>query len=114
MSAPVRLDDASIEAIAAQVAALLAGSDSGRHLVDAAQVARRFGLSRSWVYENASALGAIRVGNGKRPRLRFDLDLVTERLTSRSESRESEPRKPRRKAKSGRTGRTARTRGPTL
>lgn len=42
-------------------------------LVDAATVAERLGFSRDYVYAHADELGAIRVGSGPRPRLRFDL-----------------------------------------
>jgi hypothetical protein len=41
-------------------------------LVDAATVARLLGVSRATVYANADQLGGIRLGNGKRARLRFD------------------------------------------
>jgi hypothetical protein len=35
-------------------------------------VARRLGISRATVYAKANQLGAIRLGSGKRARLRFD------------------------------------------
>src|SRR4051812_1515497 len=38
----------------------------------ASDVAERFGVSRSWVYDHAAELGAVRLGDGQRPRLRFD------------------------------------------
>jgi hypothetical protein len=41
-------------------------------LVDAAAVAQMLGVTRGWVYEHAGELGAIRLGTGTRPRLRFD------------------------------------------
>jgi hypothetical protein len=41
-------------------------------LIDAADVARMLGVTRGWVYEHATELGAIRLGSGTRPRLRFD------------------------------------------
>lgn len=65
--------------VAERVAIRLTGSDS-RGLVDASAIALRFSLSRSWVYENAEQLGVIRVGGGPRARLRFDPDIVRERL----------------------------------
>jgi hypothetical protein len=40
-------------------------------LLDAAEVARRCGRSREWVYDHAGELGAIALGNGDRPRLGF-------------------------------------------
>ncbi len=38
-------------------------------LVDAAEIARLHGKTRSWVYEHAGELGAVRLGSGPRPRL---------------------------------------------
>ncbi len=95
----VHLDPASVEAIARRVSELLR-EEPGAGLIDAAEVARRFRLSRAYVYENADALGAIRIGTGKRPRLRFEPETVAERLTARSGSRGSESGKPARKARS--------------
>ena len=40
--------------------------------MDAAAVARLLGVSRATVYAKADELGAVRIGNGKRARLRFD------------------------------------------
>ena len=41
-------------------------------LVDAAEIARRFNLTPATVRARADEFGAIRVGDGPRPRLRFD------------------------------------------
>jgi hypothetical protein len=49
-------------------------------LVDAAEVARRHGKTRSWVYDHAGELGAVRLGSGPRPRLAFSPTRVAERL----------------------------------
>lgn len=82
----VRLDAASVEAVAARVVELLrleepaVGATDTSELVDAAEVARRFGVSRDCVYAHADELGAVRVGAGPRPRLRFDPAVVAERL----------------------------------
>jgi hypothetical protein len=46
--------------------------DALPQLLDAAAVARMLGVTRGWVYEHAAELGAIRLGAGSRPRLRFD------------------------------------------
>lgn len=43
-------------------------------LVDAATLARELAVSRQLIYERADELGAVRIGNGSRPRLRFDVD----------------------------------------
>jgi len=42
-------------------------------LVDAATIARILGISRATVYEHSGALGAVRLLEGSRPRLRFDV-----------------------------------------
>src|SRR3954468_15343033 len=60
--------------IAERVAAKLQGR-GGAHageLIDAHEVARILGCERGWVYEHQAELGAVRLGNGRRPRLRFD------------------------------------------
>jgi hypothetical protein len=52
-----------------------------RALVDPLTVARELGVSRGFVYAHADNLGAIRLGSGPKPRIRFDLDEVRRRLT---------------------------------
>ena len=78
----VRLDRASIDAIARHVVEVLRRESlfGDARSLTAAEVAARFGVSRTWVYEHARELGAIRLGNGKRPRLRFDPTVVSARL----------------------------------
>jgi hypothetical protein len=49
-------------------------------LVDAADVARRLGVHESWVYAHADELGAIRLGERQKARLRFDLERVARRI----------------------------------
>jgi stage V sporulation protein SpoVS len=79
----VRLSRAQVDAIAARVIARLRDARSAEdQLVDAAALARALGVSRSTVYEHAADLGAIRLGNGRRPRLRFDLQIAHERWTN--------------------------------
>jgi len=75
-----RLDPESVAAIARYVVALLRDGDEPGGLIDAAEVARRRGVSRDWVYRHADELGAVRMGEGSRPRLRFPP--VTPRLPS--------------------------------
>jgi hypothetical protein len=48
--------------------------------ISPAELAGRLGKSRAWVYEHSADLGAIRLGDGSRPRLAFRLDEVEERL----------------------------------
>lgn len=52
-------------------------------LIDADALARHLGLTRTWVYDNAAQLGAIPVGDGPRPRLRFDLETAKQALLAR-------------------------------
>jgi hypothetical protein len=81
---PVLLDPSSIEAIAQRVVELL-GEDLS--LLDAAAVARRLNRSRGWVYEHAVELGAIRLGDGERPRLGFEPAKVAAHLDACESSR---------------------------
>lgn len=50
-------------------------------LLSPSQLAARLGVDRGWVYEHATDLGVLRLGNGPRARLRFDPVTVAERLT---------------------------------
>ena len=85
----VHLAPESLEAIAQRVAELLRGEPT--ELIDAAEVARRFTLSRDYVYEHAAELGAVRIGSGPKARLRFDPAIVRERMTGLSVQSRSEP-----------------------
>ena len=87
----VRLSDAQLERLADLVAERLqpsspqavgAVAQKGPSLVDASALARRLGVSRATVYEHSAELGAIEVGGGKRPRLRFDPEKAVERMDS--------------------------------
>jgi hypothetical protein len=46
------------------------------------QVADHYGVSREFVYEHANELGVFRLGSSARPRLRFDPDVMRERLAA--------------------------------
>jgi len=72
-SARVKLDPQATEAIARKVVELLEKHGvQKRELVDAAELAKRFGIEWSWVYSHAIELGAVKLGCGAKPRLRFD------------------------------------------
>jgi hypothetical protein len=96
--AAASLTPEAIEQIAQRVAQLLryepGGSDEPAalpHLVDAGQLARLLGVSRQWIYEHANELGAITIGDGSKPRLRFDpavASLVVERRRRRAPAAE--------------------------
>jgi hypothetical protein len=62
-----------------------------RELVDAAELARRFGIERSWVYSHAIELGAVKLGSGTKPRLRFDPQIAARVLRRVGEGSATDP-----------------------
>jgi hypothetical protein len=109
------LTDADVTAIADAVVERMAGRASTPELVDVATIARRFGLSTAYVYDHAAELGAVRIGGGTRPRLRFDPSVVAERIgTPCSASSTSQSRKPASRAKPRRTGAAKGQNGPRV
>jgi hypothetical protein len=77
-SARIKFDPETIETIARRVVELLERRGvRKRELVDAGELARRFGIERSWVYTHAIELGAVKLGGGAKPRLRFDPEVAT-------------------------------------
>jgi hypothetical protein len=89
----LRLAPESIEELAVRLAELLRpggesgpvaaterDEDDGEELISAAEVSRRYGVQRRWVYENREFLGAVELGTGPRPRLRFDQRFLDGRL----------------------------------
>ena len=75
---------------------------SPNKLLTPAELAQVLDVSRAFVYEHSAALGAIRVGDGERPRLLFDLELARGRLVAladRNGSKPPEPAKPTRSRK---------------
>jgi hypothetical protein len=90
---------ADLEALADLVAERLAqrlGSQTSPtpQLVDAQAVADALGLTRATVYERAEALGGVRIGDGVRPRWRFDLEDAISRWTARRAVGQSQPLEP--------------------
>jgi hypothetical protein len=85
-SDPIRLEPSQLRELAALIAEDLRGASSSaedaRPLVDAATVAKALGLSRAAVYARANELGAVRLGDGSRARLRFDVERAREALRS--------------------------------
>ncbi len=69
------------------------GLPAARDLMDASQLARHLGLTRAWVYEHAQQLGAIQLGDGPRPRLRFDPQTAKQALHDRQHRHEPAPTK---------------------
>src|SRR3954465_3478834 len=67
------LDLTLVDLIAQRVLQLLGDRDDDEvQLLTVAQVARRFQVHPSWVYANATRLGALRPGTGPKAPLRFD------------------------------------------
>jgi hypothetical protein len=73
---------AEVRELRALVAALVERLDGGEmdssgsspRLVDASELAAALGVSRRYVYEHAGELGAVKLGTGRQPRLRFDVE----------------------------------------
>lgn len=78
----LRLAPESIEALAVRLAELLKGGGllDEDEIIPASEVSRRWGVQRRWVYEHREELGAIELGDGPRPRLRFDTKVLVRRL----------------------------------
>lgn len=91
-SARIKLDPPTVEAIARRVVEILEqrGLQNGE-LVDAAELARRFGIERSWVYSHAIELGAVKLGSGPKPRLRFDPQIAARVLRKAGEQTKADP-----------------------
>lgn len=90
----------SVEAIAQRVAELVHERTSvadpqqppgAAPLVDTAEAARRLGVSADYLRDHADELGAIRLGDGPRPRLRWDVERTLEAMAPRPFSREPQP-----------------------
>jgi hypothetical protein len=102
--AAAELTPQAIEQIAQRVAELL--GERGEHpgtgrerptparLLDATQLARHLGVTRTWVYEHADELGAVTLGDGPRPRLRFDPAIATAALHKRRQGPNTAGRRP--------------------
>ena len=84
-----------VEEVAQRVVELLleAGGPAQRYLT-AEQAAEVLGVSRSYVYDNAETLGAFRLGDGAKPRLRFELQRLKSLATSFSTNERPEPTTP--------------------
>jgi hypothetical protein len=81
----VRPNPGVVEAIAQRVAELLrADLGISPRLLTPNQVAERFGVSRTWVYEHAEELGAVRLGAGPKAHLRFDANHVARAIAPRA------------------------------
>jgi hypothetical protein len=102
----IDLSPDAVDAIAERVVELLRGEPvSGTDLVDAAEIASRFGVSRDYVYAHAERLGAVRLGDGPKARLRFDPATVAEALAApRVTAGNASPARPRRQRRHAQAG----------
>lgn len=81
----MRLDRQDIEAIAERVAQLLARPHSEHELLSTKELADELHVSVDYVYAHAADLGAMRLGDGPKARLRFDLRAAKEGMRSRKQ-----------------------------
>jgi hypothetical protein len=103
--------DALAEAVATRVVAQLRAEPAvppsePTALLDARALAARLAVSPSYVYANSGKLGAVRLGNGPRARLRFNLERALEAHASAPgctapATPQAAKRRPRRAASSG-------------
>lgn len=111
---PAGYDDDALDRLADLLAERLALRLGGlaparaEPLVDAAEIARLHGKTRTWVYEHAGELGAVRLGSGPRPRLAFSPARVAERLEKVAKPATAPlPENPQPRRRRQRAGRTA-------
>ena len=105
-----RVDLPDVRAIAEAVVDVLgerglvvyAGPSPAARVLKVREVARLLGRSAPWVYEHATELGAIRMGNGPKARIGFDLATIErwkrEHQLAPGEARKPAQRRPRRSA----------------
>ena len=64
--------------------------DAGR-LLSAAELAERLGVTRTYIYAHADALGAMRIGSGGKPRMWFDVQTARDALARSAGGRSERP-----------------------
>jgi hypothetical protein len=89
MDLTITLTDEQLDELADRVADRLQQAPAAQY-VDAATLASRLGLSRDAVYAKAADLGGVKIGDGLRPRWRFDLDRALEAWSGRLVSERSQ------------------------
>jgi hypothetical protein len=84
-----------VEAVARRTVELLRGERPATFaLVDARELAAdRLGVHPSFVYAHAAELGAMRLGNGRKARIRFDVDRARQAPDARRRRSPGRPRK---------------------
>jgi hypothetical protein len=89
----VHIDEQDVDAIAQRVIERLRGRTAG-DLIDAKELAARLGVRPEWVYAHARELGALRLDDGPRARLRFDPALVRQAMSRMGEAERPPPDEP--------------------
>ena len=111
MLAPADIE-ALADALAPRVAELLARRlgevQRADRLLDTRELAPIIGFEPEWIRAHAAELGAIRIGNGPRPRLKFDPTVALAAVRERT----IEPPPPRAARQGEPTVRPRRPRGP--
>jgi hypothetical protein len=80
--------DAIAERAARRVVQLLRPADQGAHqLLNPKDLARALNVSLDYVYAHAADLGALRLGDGPKARLRFDLQAAQRAMGARKRPR---------------------------
>ncbi len=85
------LAEGLVEPVAQRVVELLREEGQATGRMSAADVAQLLGRSRDWVYAHAEELGAVRLGDGARPRLAFHPERVRQFEDACSAHRRSKP-----------------------
>lgn len=105
--------DQLAERVAERVVELLRGETitSSDDLVDAQTLADRLGVARSFVYRNADRLGAVRLSDGPKAALRFDVEQAKQAMSC-SSSKRSQAEQPNETRRSPRSRTRSRRRLP--
>jgi predicted DNA-binding transcriptional regulator AlpA len=94
--------EAVVDLLADRGLVVYAGPSASARVLRVREVARLLGRSAPWVYQHAIELGAIRMGNGPKARIGFDLATIEEWKRAHqlgpSEARRQTRRRPRRSA----------------
>jgi hypothetical protein len=85
--------EAIADVLAERGLVVYAGPSASARVLSACEVSKLLGRSAPWVYAHATELGAIRMGNGPKARIGFDLANI-EQWKRDNQIRPPQPRKP--------------------
>ena len=94
MTERVELTAEAVDQVARRVVELLTEQHTppaAERLVEATELASLLGVTRTTIYERATELGALRIGDGQRPRLRFNVATALTAWQDRAPRHEPEP-----------------------